>query len=241
MEMRRFGELLRLASERHPNDAYLATFLDDSNDWHGKGRRRFGWAYERALATLDIDSWGVLRDKALEHFTDHREGQTKQGFYNQLNDAFAYAFLRRRGHTGVKVLRENRKTKTPDIEYVAGGRRRFCEVKSVNISNAEIKRRGSGGVFDSGALYGQLSPGVIKKFGDALNTATTQIKAVGDGGLIFVVITFDDYTLDFWSTYRRQLVAALAAHPAPNVYVKIGQLERKFVVKGTIGGRRRAA
>jgi hypothetical protein len=230
-EMRRFGELARLARARHPDDRYFAG-LEESVRLVPL-MRNYAWAYERVLSTLDAVSWKVLREKALAHFTDHRPGQLKQGFYHQLNEAFAYAFLRRRGHRGVKVLPEKGKT-TPDIRYTAGRRRRFCEVKSINISDAEIRKRGEGmgKTYDSGALYGELPQEFLLKFSSTLDAASTQLSATGDGGLIFLNINFDDFTLDFWQQYRRQIVRSLAAHSAPNVFVKIETIGHKFVRKG---------
>jgi hypothetical protein len=239
--MRCLAELAALARARYPNDKYFAG-LEESVRLSSLARNQ-AWAYERALATLDAESWEVLRDKALAHFTDHRKGQWKQGFFNQLNDAFAYALLRRRGHRGVKVLRETGKT-TPDIQYSG---HRHCEVKTLCISDAAIERRDSGNAYNTGAVYRELTPQFIAKLVSVLDAAARQIRAAGDGGLIFVNIHFDDITLQFWPRYRRQIAATLEAHSAPNIYVKIGTAGRKFVAKGSFrgasssSGRRRAS
>ena len=54
-------------------------------------------AYDRALSTLDDESWDILKNKALQHYLDHRNGKRKEGFFNQLNEAFAYRHLIKQG------------------------------------------------------------------------------------------------------------------------------------------------
>jgi hypothetical protein len=93
--MGRFRELVALIRAKHPGDRFFAnydqklTVPELGDDYR---------AYERALHFLDSESWTELRIKAVNHFMDHRLGQRKQGFFNQLNDAFAYRHLVRRGY-----------------------------------------------------------------------------------------------------------------------------------------------
>ncbi len=235
-QMPRFAELATLAKARHPKDVYFDG-LENSVRLSNLARAQC-WAYERAFATVDAESWKVLRDKAIAHFTDHRKGQWKQGFFNQLNEAFAYRLLQRCGYRGVKILPETGK-KTPDIAYKEGAQRRCCEVKTISISDAAIQRRGSGVAYNTGAVYHELPPAFMAKLISALNAATDQIKAGCGIGLIFLDIHFDDITLANYQRYRRQMVACLATHPAENVYVKIGTVGHKFLVKGPIGRTRR--
>jgi hypothetical protein len=235
-DMRRFAEVVALARAAHPTDKFFDGV--ELSVRHLASARTHCWAYERAFATLDSNSWKLLRSKAVAHFTDHREGQRKQGFYNQLNEAFAYQLLRRRGYKGVKVLPETGNS-TPDLEYAEERQSRFCEVKTIGISDAVIQRRKGVVAFNTYALYHELSQQFIEKVESAIDLAGKQIKSRGDGGLVFLVIHFDDFTLQHYPRYRRQIVACLNSHPAENIYVKIGTAERKFLTKGPIGNVRR--
>src|SRR5258706_9956105 len=153
--MRHIRELIALTKTAYPKDNFFAGVEESLKIM--PGARAHYRAYERALSTLDSESWRVLRDKAIAHFTDHRIGQRKQGFFNQLNDAFAYQYLVRRGCGHVRILREIGKTQ-PDIEYLDGAEKRFCEVKTIGISDEVIARRAKVQVTSS-SIYKDLSSG----------------------------------------------------------------------------------
>ncbi|HEY8084775.1 MAG TPA: hypothetical protein VIE69_04110 [Methylophilaceae bacterium] len=234
--MRHIRELIKMTKVAYPRDEFFANF-DETMKVLPEKRVHYQ-AYERALALLDSESWAVLRNKAIAHFTDHRTGQRKQGFFNQLNDAFAYQHLIRRGYDQVRVLREVGTTQ-PDIEYMDGSKKSFCEVKTIGISEELIARRQAVQVHNS-SIYYELSPEFLGKFCKALDIADGQIKARGAKGLIYLVIHFDDFTLEYYKTYRRQIMACLSAHAAENVYVKIGILGRKHISKGSTRAQKQA-
>src|SRR3974390_3112899 len=96
---------------------------------------------------LDASSWKILKKKAVDHYMNQRRGQRKQGFFNQLNEAFAYRYLCRRGFRRVRFIQEGAQ-KTPDIRFSDHGILKCCEVKTIGISDDEIKRRSSNSVFD---------------------------------------------------------------------------------------------
>lgn len=195
--MSHIRQLVALAKATYPDDDFFAG-VEQTLTLIPEARTQYR-AYERALSTLDSESWIVLRDKAIAHFTDHRIGQRKQGFFNQLNDAFAYQYLVRRGYKHVRILRETGKTQ-PDIEYLDGGEKRFCEVKTIGISDAVIARRIKVQVTSS-SIYQELSSGFLSKLESTLNVANCQIKARRGTGLIFLVMYFDDFTLDHYNRY----------------------------------------
>jgi hypothetical protein len=93
--MSRIRELVNVVSRTHPNDRFFDRFEEScrSNPAKMKAYR----TYEDALRLLDFESWNILKVKAIAHFLDHRSGQLKQGFFNQLNEAFAYRHLLRQG------------------------------------------------------------------------------------------------------------------------------------------------
>jgi hypothetical protein len=229
--MRRIRELIARVSTAHPGDNFFAG-VDQTLKVDPDARRQYQ-AYERALSNLDPESWAVLQAKAVAHFMDHRPGQRKQGFFNQLNDALAYQFLVRRGYKPVRILREVGKTQ-PDIEYLDRGETRFCEVKTIGISDEVIARRAKMQVTSSSS-YQKLSDGFLNKLESALDAADRQIKARGKG-LIFLLVRFDDFTLDYYDQYRKQIATYLESHAADSIYVKIGLLGRKHIRKAAISG-----
>lgn len=225
--MRHIQELIALAKAAHPNDRFFAN-IDQTLIAFSEVRAEYR-AYERALSFLDPESWAELRAKGIAHFADHRNGQLKQGFFNQLNEAFAYLYLVRRGYRQVRVLREDSKTQ-PDIEYMDGDERMFCEVKTIGISEEQIARRNTSQRFHS-SIYDELSAGFVNKLKSTLDVAHSQINARGAKGLIYVLVIFDDFTLANYDTYRKQICTCIQTHTAENVYVKVGLLGQRYIRK----------
>lgn len=225
--MRRIRNLIKQVQAAYPQDH----FFDRIEDTWSASRQAYAQyaAYDRALQTMDDQSWGELKNKALKHFLDHRKGQLKQGFFNQLNEAFAYQHLVRRGYTGVSVLREDGKVK-PDITYLAGGHAAFCEVKTIGISQEQLARWEAGGSF-SGSIYSELSTGFLNKLDSTISTAWNQITTQGASGFIYLIVLFDDFTLMHYERYREQIRHRINSHEAPSVHVKVGLLGRRKIAK----------
>jgi hypothetical protein len=178
--------------------------------------------------TLDIESWKILKAKSLKHYMDHRKGQRKQGFFNQLNEAFAYRYLIcTAGVSSVLFIQED-KTSRPDIGYICNGVQMYCEVKSLGISNDEIVRRHEGFVYN-GAVHVKLNNGLINKFCDAVNQARRQIGALGSNGLVYLIVCLDDISLDYYQTYRKQLIDTCRKNRFDNMLIKIGLLGNKRI------------
>jgi hypothetical protein len=102
----------------------------------------------------------------------------------------AYQFLLRQGFNTVEILQEDG-TRKPDIAYRDCNNRRYCEVKSIGISDDEIRRFSAEDVFDA-AVYKDLSGGFRKKLGSDLKQAQQQISSQGGRGLVFLDARFDD-------------------------------------------------
>ena len=115
-------------------------------------------------------------------------------------------------------MKEDGIIKTPDISYVEQ-EMKYCEVKSIGISDDEIKRRYGhdldGQDFDvpdfyrldffDGKAHTRLSDGFLNKLLIDVNDAREQIAAVKGTGIVFVLARFDDFTRDYIETYRAQL------------------------------------
>ena len=225
--MRRIRELIAQVQAVHPQDHFFDSI---EQTWAASRQARAQYAaYDRALQTMDDQSWSELKSKSLKHFLDHREGQRKQGFFNQLNEAFAYQHLRRRGYADVRVLHEDGRVK-PDLEYMAGGQLAFCEVKTIGISQEQLARREAGGAF-SGSIYSELSTGFLNKLDSTITTAWSQITSHGARGFIYLVVLFDDFTLAYYDRYRTQIRRQINSHQAPSIHVKVGLLGRRKITK----------
>jgi len=177
---------------------------------------------------LDDESWQILKDKALQHYLNHRKGQTKEGFFNLLNEAFAYRYLVCKGFKDVRFIKEKKKGKSPDIRFNDKDTQNYCEVKTLGISNDEINRRSTMMAYD-GSVYLNLSNGFLNKLREAVISARQQIYAFGPNGLVYIIILFDDIALDYYQNYRKQLITFSKNHGFDNLLMKIGLLGKKRI------------
>jgi hypothetical protein len=223
--MKRFRELITDIRERYPADDFFADFEKSCRlEPYKKKHYR---SYNDALMLLDNESWNILKEKAIEHFENERIGQRKQGFFNQLNESFAYRYLLCRGFKNVRFLKE-RKQKCPDIRFVDRGTESYCEVKTVGISDDEINRRSSKGAYD-GEVYFNLSPGLENKLAAGIDRAWEQIHSLGENGLVFILIRIDDMALDHYVRNRNQLTEFCRSRGFENVVIKIGHRGSKRI------------
>ncbi len=216
--MTRIRELISAVTKAYPEDRLFENFAESCR--MDEAKKRYYQTYEDALRLLDSQSWQVLKDKAVKHFRDHRKGQRKQGFFNQLNEAFAYRHLVQRKYANVQMLSESQKS-TPDIRYFESGRVKHCEVKTLGISDEEIQRRRPGPAYD-GIVYTRLGDGFFTKFRKDFEIARTQINAQGAGGLVYLVVLCDDWSLAYYNEYRQQLVSYCRERDIHDVYIKVG-------------------
>ena len=89
--MTRISEIIANIRHEHPNDDFFSDFENSCRIEPTK--RKYYHAYNKSLMAIDEESWLILKGKALQHYLNHRSGQRKQGFFNQLNEAFAYRYL----------------------------------------------------------------------------------------------------------------------------------------------------
>jgi len=99
--MKRINELIMDIGRKYPNDGFFLDF-----DSISPLEKKHFLSYDRALMVLDNKSWLVLKGKAVKYYMNHREGNKKQGFFNQLNEAFAYRYLIGKGFKDVRFRKE---------------------------------------------------------------------------------------------------------------------------------------
>lgn len=204
--MKRVNELVAAVRNRYPKDPFFLEFEDSLID---AGKLGCYQSYNDALMCLDNASWSILKEKALKYFGTERKGQTKQPFFNLLNEAFAYEYLLKSGFTDIRFVLEDGKKKNPekrpDISYLVERETKYCEVKSIGISEAEIAHR-SGPIGHADTTgYFELTFGFFNKLRIDTNYARTQINAVNGRGIVFVLVQFDDFTNDNFKKYCAQL------------------------------------
>lgn len=215
--MKRIRELIVTVTQKYPNDQFFAGFEESCR--LNMAKRTWYRKYDSTLQLLDKESWQIIKEKAVAHFNDHRRGQLKQGFFHQLNEAFAYNFLVRRGFSNVKILRESGKT-TPDIQYFEAGLVKHCEVKTIGLSEEEIKLRETQDVYQN--PYANLEEGFFQKLACDVKNAREQIAKQNTSGLIYLIINFDDIALDYYSEYRRKIISFCRDQNMHNLYIKVG-------------------
>ena len=220
--MRRVQDLIHSIRKEYPNDNFFADFEASLERWPLK--RHHYQRYEQAFETLTARSWDNLRKKAVAHFNETRPYQKKGPFFDQLNDAIACQWLVRRGFTAVTVLEEvpgDKNPKCPDISFLAGTKKLYCETKTINTSVLEYQARATPKYRDS-KQYAQLGPTFFKKIDDAIETATKQIQAVCNFGLIFLLVSFDDFTMTYYARHRIQIATHMRNHHGLPFLIKFG-------------------
>jgi hypothetical protein len=228
--MRRVGELVAAVRSVYPHDPFFARFAESCRN--NPQKAKIYCTYEDALRWLDPDSWATLKGKAVAHFRDHRPGQLKQGFFNQLNEAFAYRHLARRGYGGVRMLPETGR-QVPDLEYFEGRQRLSCEVKTVGRSDEEVFRRGSREAFAN--VYLHLSDGFFRKLRSTIAVARSQIQSRSTKGMAYLVMIPDDMVLDNYDSYRRAVAAFARAEDVVDVYIKFDvRFNRHMQLRGRL-------
>jgi len=224
--MKRIREIIFDIRNRYPNDDFFSDF--EYSYWINPLKKQHYQAYNRALKALDNESWQILKEKALQHYLNHRKGQKKQGLFNQLNEAFAYRYLAtRKGFENVRFIKEG-KEQRPDIKFNVQNKQVCCEVKTLGISDDEIKRRSTHSVYNS-SVYVRLSDGFLNKFNDAVNAARKQIYTFGTIGLVYIIIRFDDIALDYYKKYRSQLITFCKNQGFDNLFIKIGVIGNRRI------------
>jgi hypothetical protein len=228
--MKRISELIEETNRRYPNDNFFLNFNDSLRTTPNK--EKYYRVYNEALMVLDDESWQILKEKALRHFLDHREGQRKQGFFNILNEAFAYRYLVSKGYENVRC-REDTRVPSPDIEFIVNNKKRCCEVKTSNISDDEIDRREKiGVVYDTYKEYGNLNELFFaNKLPSIINKAEKQLNNFINNNFIFIIIIFDDFTLEFKQTYKERLISFLNENKYHNLIIKMGLDSEELSIK----------
>ena len=172
---------------------------------------------ERWLDELDDAAWQDLREKAAPRLVSkqRKSGRGWQALFDIFNEARAFGYLQSIGCTEIRFIERRNNKKTPDLGALQGGRKVFCEVKTINPSDDEAERRSqiAKGAIVSGRPQLNVDEGFLKKLRDTLTEALEQLDTVDPERhgrrVIFTMLDFDDWWGDHLDRYIAQIDADL--------------------------------
>ena len=220
----RLYELHDLLPVPPPPDAYFRDLDQSLIDMPGK--LACYQEFEQDLQSLDPDAWTFLKSELRLLLTARDDKRGWQALVDKLNQAKAYAYLKRCGYTQIEFIPPStvRGQRTPDLSAFAATTKVLCEAKTINISEYEAHRRYTGGV---GSTEAQLPDGFFRKLRHDLIEAKDQMNAydpsVGIKRIAFVVVNFDDFIHEAADLYEAQVKQYLDQNnPAPELEIVFG-------------------
>lgn len=179
-----------------------------------------------SLNKLDEESWNYLKGQCKPLLSKVSEDRGWTPLFDKFNEAKGYGDLLCRGCSCIKFIRPDKNGhQTPDLEASDGTSEYLCEVKTINISDKEIKRRKNAEIKDVAyVLSGELK---IKLKGVAGNAASQLMAYPGAKHKIKIALFVID--LD-----ERQSEARKAIFPEIQSYLdeEFGESEIEFVLHG---------
>jgi hypothetical protein len=218
--MPRVYELMSLIEDRCNPRAYFQSFGETVRTEPSKRQAWLAW--EREFSRLDQCSWDYLKAEALPYLTSRDGLRGWSQLIAILNQVRAYNFLVDEGCLNVRFIPRatTKGMETPDLEAEAERTKILCEVKSVQISDAEAARRACGGV---GSSTAQLEAGFFTKLTSDLSRAKQQMYSFnGSPGMrriAFVILDFDDWLGEYKQSFFQQIDEFLASKPVPDIDV----------------------
>lgn len=177
--------------------------------------------WERALQSLDESAWLYLSHEALPHLVVRDSSRGWQSLFNILNQAHAYDYLKRLDCQNVAFI-PRRRQKSPDLEAWLAGSRLLCEVKTMNISDEEIRGRTTVVARDI-AIH--LHSGFFRKLSASINQARPQLTefdpARSARHLVYVSPCFDDFLGEHKEQYFSEIDQYLVAQSFEDVEIVI--------------------
>jgi hypothetical protein len=214
-ELPRIYELWKQSYEA--SDAYDFEIKDDPSQ--AKHLRDI----ESELQGLDVASWERLKCDLIPLITKRDARRDWQPLLDKLNEAKGYNYLVRIGCTEVEFIPRSltKGQQTPDLHGRFGSARVLCEVKTINISEAERAFR-EGGVVRS--ILTRLPPEFFNKLKSTLETAKNQMAtyyptATEIRQIVYVIINYDDVLHEYARDYATQLEAFIATKPVPDLEI----------------------
>jgi len=177
---------------------------------------------EAELQGLDSTSWCRLKADLLPLLMKRDPKRYWQPLFDKLNEAKGYNYLVRMGCTNVKFIPRSstQGQKTPDLQGTLGATKVLCEVKTINVSEAECDRRVTGAIRRT---LVQLPDKFFNKLKSVLETArdqmTTYCPATGTKKVAYVVVNYDDLLHECAAAYATQINSFIATRPVPELEI----------------------
>lgn len=214
-------ELRDLLPDPPPDDAFfrnLGPSLAAS-----PGKREAYETIEADLAALDPASWAFLKMEVRPLLTVHHGPRGWQPLMDKLSEAKAYSYLKRDKFTEIAFIPRAKKDgqRTPDLSARSGAAQVLCEVKTINISKDEAKRREQGNV---GSTEPRLDDRFFLKLRHDLVEAQAQMRAFNSCTdvirIAYIVVNYDDWLHEAADLYDVQ-IADFLKHQNPTPELKI--------------------
>ncbi|MDI6728077.1 MAG: hypothetical protein QMD44_04010 [Thermodesulfovibrionales bacterium] len=202
-ELPRLYELRDQIKEPNSPNAYFRDFENKLKDSHWKEKYL---DLEKELQGLEPNAWEFLKNEAAPHLI--KDSKTKRGWEQLFNtlqsQARAYNYLKRLGCTDVQFIPRSRirGVETPDLKGMMDLDKVLCEVKTINMSDEEVKAREevrTRGYGNAGSPEIQLEDGFFKKLESDITKAKRQLESYDPDSkamrMVFIVPNFDDFFL----------------------------------------------
>jgi hypothetical protein len=176
---------------------------------------------EKELQGLDSNAWEFLKGEASAYLV-HRDqsGRGWQQLFDILNQARAYNYLRTLSCSTVRFIPRAKiqGLRTPDLEAALGSKRILCEVKTINVSQEEVRARNEPTVRSTAI---RLEDGFFRKLRSDIRVAKEQMHAYDAMGTaqryVYINLCFDDFLAEYKDEYFRQIDQYLSDNPFPAV------------------------
>lgn len=219
MQLPRIYELRDLIADPTSPDAYFQNF--DSHVQDSIHVRDIYDRWEKDLQGLDDDAWEFLKSEASPYLV-HKDqsGRGWQQLFDILNQAHAYNYLKTVGASNVRFIprAKQRSTRTPDLEGVLDTGRVLCEVKTINISQKEVRARKE---FMVREIKNQLDDAFLRKLHSDITEAKDQLHAYDATGearyYVYINLCFDDFLGAYKEEYFRQIDEYLSNCLTPGI------------------------
>jgi hypothetical protein len=175
---------------------------------------------EKEPQGLDASAWNHLKGKAAPFLIKKSETRGWYQLFDTLNEAKGYNHLLQMGCTNVEFIpvSSTRGKGTPDLKGVMSTTQVLCEVKTINVSEAEADRRHSGA---AGSTHLQLPDGFFRKFKSDMETAKNQmVKFDADETVrrvVYIIVNFDDSLHQYVDDYTGQIELFVTRNPMPEI------------------------
>ncbi len=205
-------ELIDAIEDRSNPRAYFKDF--ESSIESTPGMAQVWAAQESQFGLLDQPSWEQLKAEAVPYLTVKDEkGRGWFQLISILNQARAHNYLKRRGCDEVRFVPRAKKAgvETPDLEAIYGNREVLCEVKTLQISDDEVRARTD--------ILGRktqdvLPPEFLVKLSRTIEKAEKQLHSYRESPesecIAFLVANFDDRLGEYKRNYYEQIDAHLS-------------------------------